>query len=831
MKKTVAISLAIISYLFSQNVYVTFNVDMQYQTVTNGVWLAGGNAGNPGFEMLDADGDQIYSVQVSVPASAAYGYKFVNGPVAADWSAAWESVPAECGFGTHLDRSVNVGYEDMVLPPVMFGTCDVAPFVINNFNTESDASDEGANAWWTEFDESDNASNFSTLSQIPTAQVPTPPEAESPVMSYQYSVVHDQGWGGYTAAYHKYDQAVDLSNFSHISFKFYNYGPASVTENMNLRLNLWDVSDITTWSSKDDVEYWYSFFNAPGPLDSPTGTGWVEFKIPLIGVVGSAVTDHSNGFVRTGWSGIAGNDIFDKDKIGGITIEVVLQAPTGAANPAVAGDQIYGQFLIEDLKAIYSADIAGCMDPNACNYNPDATVDDGSCYECSQVTFSVDMQLEETNAEGVWVAGGDFFGQVGFPLSDDDNDDIWVADTALKVGGTFLYKFRNHPPDGTWNNFEEAGGLGACGTGAYTDRYFTVPAADTALGTVCYASCVTCEELNFVDVSFAVNMRDEDTNPSGVWLAGGNFGGNPGFLMSDDDGDDIWTATLPATPNSDITYKFVNGPIDAGWGGAWEEVPLECAVGEYADRQFSVGAEDAMADTVCFSSCENCIENHPVDVTFNLDMSGVAGFDGSDAPYVFGSFNNWDNISTQTMLADSEGDNIYTGTVADLMYEDSITVLFGFGSNFEIVPDTCGIPDASLGVNVRLLPIDLAGSDSVLILPSVSYGECPDVLLSNEESSEKLLPTEFSYKTYPNPFNPYINIYYEIPESEQVSITILNLLGQEVKTIVNKVHQPGRYQYRWDGKDSFGMTLQTGIYFAVINRKSGHHISKITFLK
>jgi len=103
--------------------------------------------------------------------------------------------------------------------------------------------------------------------------------------------------------------------------------------------------------------------------------------------------------------------------------------------------------------------------------------------------------------------------------------------------------------------------------------------------------------------------------------------------------------------------------------------------------------------------------------------------------------------------------------------------------------------------------------------------------LSNEENSDNVMPAEFSYKMFPNPFNPYINIYYELPVSEQVTITIMNLLGQEVKTIVNKVHQPGRYSSSWDGKDSYGQVLQSGIYFAVINRQSGRDISKITFLK
>ena len=81
-------------------------------------------------------------------------------------------------------------------------------------------------------------------------------------------------------------------------------------------------------------------------------------------------------------------------------------------------------------------------------------------------------------------------------------------------------------------------------------------------------------------------------------------------------------------------------------------------------------------------------------------MNDVAGFDGTEQPYVFGSFNDWDNISSQTMLSDEDGDNIYSGTVSGLMFH-SVTVLFGYGSQFEIVPLECGIADSDLGITVR----------------------------------------------------------------------------------------------------------------------------------
>jgi hypothetical protein len=123
------ISLALtfaLSSLYAQgrDVAVTFHVDMSLETVENGVWLAGGTAGNPGYEMmLMPDSDHLYAVTVMAPENTSFTYKFSNGPINADWSGPYEVVPAECGVGEYLDREVMVGNEDMMIPPVVFGTC------------------------------------------------------------------------------------------------------------------------------------------------------------------------------------------------------------------------------------------------------------------------------------------------------------------------------------------------------------------------------------------------------------------------------------------------------------------------------------------------------------------------------------------------------------------------------------------------------------------------------------------------------------------------------------------------------------------------------------
>jgi len=264
----------------------------------------------------------------------------------------------------------------------------VTSFIFSDFNTLESATDEGDGAFWVEADESESAQNYSTLVQIPADQAP---DSDSPVMSWSWGTDGDLAWGGYTSVYHVYDAAVDISDFNYLSFKFYNLTQPANLGSMSFRVNLFDVSDATTWENRDDTEVWFSFFEgeANSPFYNVADDGWIEYRIPLVG--GTIMGPYNNGFVLTyaSWTvGIEGNGVLDLDQIGGLSIEVV-QAGVGQTN--------YGEFLLEDIQAIYSADVPGCMDPNSCNYNPDATVDDGSCYSCVDVTFNRAVYLHTPN--------------------------------------------------------------------------------------------------------------------------------------------------------------------------------------------------------------------------------------------------------------------------------------------------------------------------------------------------------------------------------------------------------------------------------------------------
>ncbi|RMH78872.1 MAG: T9SS C-terminal target domain-containing protein, partial [Calditrichaeota bacterium] len=75
------------------------------------------------------------------------------------------------------------------------------------------------------------------------------------------------------------------------------------------------------------------------------------------------------------------------------------------------------------------------------------------------------------------------------------------------------------------------------------------------------------------------------------------------------------------------------------------------------------------------------------------------------------------------------------------------------------------------------------------------------------------IPQEFNLlQNYPNPFNPETNITFALPRATQVTLTIYNVLGQKVRTLVNGFLEARVHTVRWDGKDDRGVAVPSGFY-------------------
>ena len=74
-------------------------------------------------------------------------------------------------------------------------------------------------------------------------------------------------------------------------------------------------------------------------------------------------------------------------------------------------------------------------------------------------------------------------------------------------------------------------------------------------------------------------------------------------------------------------------------------------------------------------------------------------------------------------------------------------------------------------------------------------------------------PDHFAlYQNYPNPFNSGTVIHFALPKSMDVELTLYNLAGQQVASLVGGVREAGSYRIYWDGRDGGGHELVSGVY-------------------
>ncbi len=100
------------------------------------------------------------------------------------------------------------------------------------------------------------------------------------------------------------------------------------------------------------------------------------------------------------------------------------------------------------------------------------------------------------------------------------------------------------------------------------------------------------------------------------------------------------------------------------------------------------------------------------------------------------------------------------------------------------------------------------------------------------EEKRSQLPGHFGLsQNYPNPFNSSTAIQFQIAAPQQVSLKIVDLLGREVRTLINEYKPAGYFQVTWDGKDNRGMEVVTGIYLCILQAGQSFESKKVLVLK
>ena len=126
---------------------------------------------------------------------------------------------------------------------------------------------------------------------------------------------------------------------------------------------------------------------------------------------------------------------------------------------------------------------------------------------------------------------------------------------------------------------------------------------------------------------------------------------------------------------------------------------------------------------------------------------------------------------------------------------------------------------SSYGSGLLLYPIELL----------LQKGVAPWVTTGMQSEDHNTI-THMLLNNFPNPFNAQTTIRYDIPERSDVTMSIYDVLGRNVRTLVNGQVEPGSYTETWDGKNELGEEAPTGMYIVSMHAK-GESIEETKTMK
>ena len=136
------------------------------------------------------------------------------------------------------------------------------------------------------------------------------------------------------------------------------------------------------------------------------------------------------------------------------------------------------------------------------------------------------------------------------------------------------------------------------------------------------------------------------------------------------------------------------------------------------------------------------------------------------------------------------------------------------------------VPDGALALSVRLHPLGRFRGTVYMDQLQIKKNGVTDV------NNQLEIPTNYDLaQNYPNPFNPSTIISYSLPTSSNVRLVIYDLLGREVKTLINNEQNAGNYKVQWNGDNNFGSKVSSGTYIYTIRTGDFYQARKMVLLK
>jgi len=191
-----------------------------------------------------------------------------------------------------------------------------------------------------------------------------------------------------------------------------------------------------------------------------------------------------------------------------------------------------------------------------------------------------------------------------------------------------------------------------------------------------------------------------------------------------------------------------------------------------------------------------------------------------------------ENATSATLVADMDGASLNANG-----FVGGVQLTITHGADFRITPATSAMVADYRTIGNETVLLVVAPENGLLFAAEGEYTITEAVVATSDGYIDvgfnQSIPEEFSIApAYPNPFNPVVNIGFNVPVEGHVKVAIHDLMGREVTTLVNDVVAQGYQNMVWNATNAGGTTVASGVYFInVTYNNDAPIVQKVMFLK